>query len=297
MDENGNYRHKELSPGYKNALKFVNNCVQKEYLDVNILTLDEAALKTYLEAGRVFCWIGNQALINKENTSWVSYGAITPENEAKGALPVNQSAGTGWIQTFVSKSCKEPEKVAEFLSWITSEEGLMMDYYGIEGDYYTVDDKGIVTKTEKGEQELSDLYSNNILFWPFANTSFERHTEPVPDPTSNRGIEIALMPAFGKEETTYIYDSSLINFPDTVLEPSSDLGIKLSQVKNYLESQKAKIVTAKTDEEFETEYNNMVSTLEDYSIADIDAAYNEVYQKNCENTGNKIEDINADLYK
>ena len=55
--------------------------------------------------------------------------------------------------------------------------------------------------------------------------------------------------------------------------------------------------TAKTDEEFETEYNNMVSTLEDYSIADIDAAYDEVYKKNCENTGNKIEDINADLYK
>ena len=81
------------------------------------------------------------------------------------------------------------------------------------------------------------------------------------------------------------------------LEPSSDLGIKLSQVKSYLESQKAKIVTAKTDEEFETEYNNMVSTLEDYSIADIDAAYDEVYKTNCENTGNKIEDINADLYK
>ena len=94
------------------------------------------------------------------------------------------------------------------------------------------------------------------------------------------------MPAFGREETTYIYDSSLVDFPDTVLEPSSDLG-----------SQKAKIVTAKTDEEFETEYNNMVSTLEDYSIADIDAAYDEVYKTNCENTGNKIEDINADLYK
>lgn len=95
VDEEGNYRHKELSPGYKNALKFINNCIQKEYLDVNILTLDEAALKTYLEAGRVFCWIGNQAQINKENTSWVSYGAIAPENEAKGALPINQSAGTG----------------------------------------------------------------------------------------------------------------------------------------------------------------------------------------------------------
>ena len=45
VDEEGNYRHKELSPGYKNALKFINNCIQKEYLDVNILTLDEAAFK------------------------------------------------------------------------------------------------------------------------------------------------------------------------------------------------------------------------------------------------------------
>lgn len=297
VDEDGNYRHTELSPGYKNALKFVNNCVQKEYLDVNILTLDEAALKTYLEANRAFCWIGNQANLTKDNTSWVSYGAITPDNGAQGALPINQSAGTGWIQTLVSKNCKEPEKIAKFLSWITSEEGLMMDYYGIEGTDYTVDENGIVTRTEEGKQTYADLYSNNILFWPFANTSFERHTEPVPDPTSNRGIEIALMPAFGKEETTYIYDSTLINFPDTVLEPSSDLGIKLSQVENYLESQKAKIVTAKTDEEFETEYNNMISTLESYSIAEIDAAYNEVYQANCETLGAKIEDINADLYK
>ena len=42
----------------------------------------------------------------------------------------------------------------------------------------------------------------------------------------------------------------------------------------------------------------MVSTLEDYSIADIDAAYNEVYQKNCENTGKQnLKTFNADLYK
>ena len=29
VDEEGNYRHKELSPGYKNELKFINNCIQK----------------------------------------------------------------------------------------------------------------------------------------------------------------------------------------------------------------------------------------------------------------------------
>lgn len=287
VDADGNYQHYELSGGYKNALKFVNNCIQNGYLDVNILTLDETALKTYLENDRVFCWIGNQAQIDKTGTSWVSYGAITPENGAQGVLPINQSAGTGWIQTLVSKDCADPEGLAQFLGWILSEDGLDMNYYGIEGEDYTRDENGIITTT--------DSYVDKML-WAFASTSYERHTEPVPDPTSNRGVEIQLMPAFGKEETTYIYDSSLINFPDNVIEASSDLGIAEGQVESYLESQKAKIVTAASDEEFETEYNNMISTLEDYGIADIDAAYNEVYQQNCENTGEVIEDVNADLY-
>ncbi|MFR8336004.1 MAG: hypothetical protein ACLVAW_04480 [Eisenbergiella massiliensis] len=44
-----------MNPGYKNALKFVNNLIRNGYLDINSLTIDEAALKTYIEGGRVFC--------------------------------------------------------------------------------------------------------------------------------------------------------------------------------------------------------------------------------------------------
>jgi len=298
VDENGNYRHMELSPGYKNALKFLNTLVQKGYLDVNTLTIDETAGKTYLDAKRVFCWIGNQAQQDKTNMPWVSYGPILADNGAKPALPMNMSAGTGWIQTLVSKDCKNPEKIAKLLSWSSSEEGLMTHYYGIEGTDYTVDEDGIVTRTEDGLKTNAELYDNNVLMWPFANTSFERHTEPVPDPTSNRGVEVSLMPALGKYEGTYIYDDSLLGFRNgTVIEPSSDLGIKLSQVDNYLESQKAKIVTAADDNAFEQEYQNMLDTLEGYSIADIDAEYDKVYKEYCEKKGSSIEDVNAGLYE
>ena len=213
-------------------------------------------------------------------------------------MPVNQSAGTGWIQTLVSKDCKNPEKIAKLLSWASSQEGLLLNYYGIEGTDYTIDEKGIVTKTEEGKKKLAEEYDNNVLMWPFANTSFERNTEPVPDPTSNRGVEVALMPAFGNYKDTYIYDDSLLGFKNsTVIEPSSDLGIKLSQIKTYLESQKAKIVTAASDEAFEKEYQNMLDTLDQYEITAIDEEYNKVYQEYCEKKGNKIEDINAGLYK
>lgn len=187
VDENGNYRHTELSPGYKNGLKFLNNLVQDGYLDVNTLTIDETALKTYLDAKRVFCWIGNQAQQDKTNMPWVSFGPILASNGARPAMPVNQSAGTGWIQTLVSKDCKNPEKIAKLLSWASSQEGLLVNYYGTEGTDYTIDEKGIVTRTEEGTKKLAEEYDNNVLMWPFANTSFERNTEPVPDPTSNRG--------------------------------------------------------------------------------------------------------------
>lgn len=297
VDENGAYRHLELSPGYKEALNFVNNLILDGYLDVNTLTIDETAGKTYLDAKRVFCWIGNQAQQDKTNMPWVSYGPILADSGAQPVIGINRSAGTGWIQTLVAKDCENPEKIAKLLSWASSREGLLINYYGIEGEDYTIDDAGIVTRTETGLTEYAELYDNNVLMWPFANTSFERNTEPVPDPTSNRGVEVALMPAFGKNEATYVYDSSLLTFQnDTVIEPSSDLGIKLSQVDTYLESQKAKIVTAASKEAFETEYQAMIDTLNSYSIAEIDAAYDVEYQKYVEAKGTSIEDVNADLY-
>lgn len=297
VDENGDYRHLELSPGYKNALKFVNNCIQKGYLDVNTLTIDETALKTYLDSQRVFCWIGNQAQITKDNTPWYSYGPILADNGAVPTVPISQSAGTGWIQTFVSKDCVSSEAAAKLLSWASSREGLLVNYYGNEGSDYTIDDKGIVTRTEDFAKTYEETYASNMLLWPFANTSFERNTEPVPDPTTNRGVEVQLMPAIGKYEKSYVYDSSVLSFENSsVVDPSSDLGIQLSQIESYLESQKAKIVTAATDEAFETEYNNMISTLEGYNISGVDEAYNEVFQQYCEDAGTTIEDVNADLY-
>lgn len=297
VDADGNYKHLELSPGYKNALKFLNTLVQKGYLDVNTLTIDETAGKTYLDAKRVFCWIGNQAQQDKANMPWVSYGPILADNGAQPVLPKSKSAGMGWIQTLVSKDCKDPEKIAKLLSWSSSEEGLMLHYYGIEGTDYAVDENGIVTRTPEGEKTYAESYDSNMLLWPFASTSFERHTEPVPDPATNRGVEVSLMPALGNYEKTYIYDESLLSFRNgTVIEPSSDLGIKLSQIDNYLESQKAKIVTAASDSAFETEYQNMLDQLEKYSVTDIDAEYDKVYKEYCEKKGSTIEDINAGLY-
>ena len=175
---------------------------------------------------------------------------------------------------------------------------MFLNEYGVEGVDYTLDDKGIATRTEEGNQRFETDYKKNIALWPFANTDFAWSTQAPPAEGTDGAVFNQVSTAIGKYEDTYIYDSDLLSFQDgNVIEPSSDLGIKVSQVKSYLESQKAKIVTAASDEVFETEYRNMLDTLNQYEITAIDEEYNKVYQEYCEKKGSSIEDVNADLYK
>ncbi|WP_455614948.1 extracellular solute-binding protein [Eisenbergiella sp.] len=299
VDADGNFRHKEMNPGYKNALKFVNNLIRNGYLDINSLTIDEAALKTYIEGGRVFCWIGNPAQSSKKETvPFVSYGPILADNGARPIVPISLQAGSGWIQTFVSKDCKNPEQIAKMLSFATSREGMFLNEYGVEGVDYTLDENGIATRTEEGNQKYETDYKKNIALWPFANTDFAWSTQAPPAEGTDGAVFNQVSTAIGKYESTYIFDSDLLSFLDgNVVEPSSDLGIKVSQVKSYLESQKAKIVSASTQEQFEKEYESMLETLKGYSIEEIDTEYNKTLQQNYEAFGETIENVNTELYE
>lgn len=298
VDNDGNYQHLELSPAYRDAMEFLNTCINKGYLDVNTLTIDETALNTYLEAGQVFCWIGNSAQFQKKQTiPFESFGPILSDSGARPTIAVAQQAGTGWIQTLVSTDCQSPEKIAELLSFVSSKEGMMLNEYGIEGEDYTLSENGTVTRTEEGQARYENEYKMNMWLWPFNNTAFAWNTTMPESKETDSGLWNYISTAMGRYEDTYVYDASLLSFLDgTVIEPSSDLGINLSQIESYLDSQKAKIVTAPDEATFQAEYENMLSTLEGYRIADIDSEYNTMYQKYCENYNTSIENVNASVF-
>lgn len=294
----GNYRRREMNPGYKNALNFVNTLIRNEYLDVNTLTLDENANLSYVESGRVFCWIGNPAQSSKlAELNITSFGPILADSGAVPAAGINMLAGTGWIQTFVSKDCKNPEALAKAISFATSEEGLWLNYYGVEGEDYTLQSDGTMVRTEEGQARYESEYNSNIWLWPFNDTDFFWNTTPGPEEGTQEYAYGIANAAFGKYEDTYLYDSGLLSFVDTnVIEPSSDLGIKAGQITNYLEGQKAKIVSAASEAEFEQEYQNMIDTLNGYDVTAIDEELNKFLQANYELYGEKIENPNAAIY-
>ena len=303
VDAEGNYRRIEMNPGFKEVLKFTNDMVRGGYMDLDILTLDENALVTYIEAGQVFCWFGNPAQADLSVSNMTSFGPILSDTGAVPTVGINSQAGTGWIKTFVSKSCKNPEVLAKALSFATSDEGLWLNYYGVRDVDYTVQEDGTMVRTEEGLKRYNENYSANIWLWPFNDTDFFWCTTPGPDKQSDgaNGSDMAYSiacSALGRYESTYIYNSGLLTTVNSEpLEASSDLGIKYAQIKNYLQSQKAKIISAPTDEEFEKEYKNMIDTLNSYDVASVDAALNEYLQAAYAANDQKIENPNAAIYE
>ena len=50
--------------------------------------------------------------------------------------------------------------MAKWLSFMTSPEGMTLSNFGIEGVHYTKDDKGLITRTDKGIQDSKGQHQN-----------------------------------------------------------------------------------------------------------------------------------------
>jgi len=74
------------------------------------------------------------------------YTAVTAIKSTEGRKPVLSQAGiSGWLSTYITKDCKDPEAAIELESFLLSDEGQMLVNYGVKGQTYTQSSDGKVT--------------------------------------------------------------------------------------------------------------------------------------------------------
>lgn len=297
VDKEGNYRDRLLAPETKEALAFLNKAYQGGFLDPGQMTVDNAAVKADMASGRVFTFIGNSAdTAFDKNDYWTSSGPIISDSGSTPVLGKSKQAGGGWMKTYISKTTKYPEKLAKWLSFMNSEEGMMLHIYGFEGVHYELDSEGHVVKTEQGLQDATDYMKTGLAaFWPFAYTTFSYSKQQPPteetDPyavTANR-----VQAAYGKHSQTKIYDNSSFQLPGDLFPADSKQANDELQIKTYKEAQIAKIVLANSDAEFNQLYDEMIDQIKKMGIEALDQERNNYVQKKNEEYGIKEVSINS----
>ncbi|MBD2868629.1 type 2 periplasmic-binding domain-containing protein [Paenibacillus arenilitoris] len=297
VDKDGNYRDRLLAPETKLALEFLYKASKAGYFEPGQMTVDNAAVKADMASGRVFTFIGNSADTSFQNNDyWTSSGPILSDAGTKPVLWKSKRAGGGWMKTFISKSAKEPEKLAKWLSYMSSKEGMMLHIYGFEGADYNLDADGHVVKTEKGIKDATDYMKTGLnAFWPFHHTSFSYSTQQPPNEETDLQAVTAnrVQSAYGKAEETVIYDGSPLSLPADLFPSDGKLANDELQIKTYKEAQIAKIILAKDDAEFGKLYDEMIAQLKKLGIEALDAERNKYVQEKKAEYGIDVSGINS----
>jgi putative aldouronate transport system substrate-binding protein len=297
VDKDGNYRDKLLAPETKEALSFLYKAQLGGYFEPGQMTVDNAAVKADIASGRVFTFIGNTANTSFQlNDYWTSSGPILSEQGTTPVLAKDQRAGGGWMKTFISKTTAEPEKLAKWLSFMTSKEGMMLHIYGFEGVHYNLDGEGHLVKTEQGLKEAAEYMTTGLsAFWPFHHTTFSYGTQQAPTEETDKEAVTAnrVQAAYGKSEETEIFNSAAFNLPADLFPASSALANNEVQIKAYKEAQIAKIILAKSEADFNKLYDEMITQLKKLGIEELDKERNKYVQEKNKEYGISVKGINS----
>ena len=131
-----------LQPQTKKALKFLNIVMCKGYAQPKQINMDIKELQDAIQNKQYLCFIGNINITGVMMDEWISSRPILSNDENSPVFGVSTRATTGWISTFVSKQCEHPKEVAEFIDYMTSEEGMELWCMGYEGKDFRVNEDG-----------------------------------------------------------------------------------------------------------------------------------------------------------
>ncbi|THF75236.1 extracellular solute-binding protein [Cohnella fermenti] len=297
VDKDGNYRDIILAPETKNAIDFLYEAAKLGAFDPSQMTTDDTATKAAVKSGRVFAFIGNTADTGFTDedaaTTWTTPGPVQSSQNAKPVFGKSLKAGTGWLSTFISKSAPHPELIAKWLDFMTSDEGLLLNYYGFEGTDYALED-GLAVQTDQGLKDAANYSTTGVFaFWPFHNIAWHDHA--TKEPTIAKGADglmaRTVQTTIGK--ASEVYDTTPLQMPSDFIEAGSKMANNQMQIKTYLEAQVSKMVLAKDEASRDQTYEETIAKIKQMGLDEINAKINEQFHKQEQSLGVTVIGINS----
>ncbi|AQR96739.1 extracellular solute-binding protein [Clostridium saccharoperbutylacetonicum] len=164
-EENGKVYDKNIDKEYIGWLKTLREANERGLLSKEIFVDKRAQIEEKITEGRYFAMLYQSSDMSAQQLELYSrdknkvYMAIDgPSNSRLDQPKLAGDSISGWTVTLISKSCKDPKRAINFLSYLISEEGNKDLYLGIKGLTWDV-----INGKEQFKPEVVDLLNKDRI--------------------------------------------------------------------------------------------------------------------------------------
>lgn len=259
-------------PNYKRGLKFINSLHRQGIIDDSSLIQRQSQIDQRLNNAEYFCTAGYASSIHNElNKSLaanlspdIQYEMINPPFAEEGVTPKYPNLKSkGWMTAVITNNAKQPERLIKFFEFLFSNEGQRTILLGKEGVTYsfvdsrpTLKDNVIQYLLENNTAELNKLGLGST----FAFAVRGRYVEPY-----SRAQLLGKRPELESDYqkmSKYAVDLFELGLGDIGPRMGSNEYLTYSRVMEQFMRNMLKMLSAKSDEEFEKLYSEGVESAE-----------------------------------
>lgn len=297
LDENGQWYDRNLDEDYLTWLSVLNKAYLAGYINDDSFADDGTAFNEKIQTGK-YAFVIMSGVVNEnpymqmlysENPEG-SYIAIDgPESTLEGRIPIYSNAGIGgWTISYITKNCKDPERAIELFTYLMSDYGEILCFYGIEGETYNVNQDGLYILTDEVKEVKEndpEKYKKEYRMTEFYLFGHDRYNTMGESPAGMKQIY-----EFGSEK---IHDAGLSvireQFSMGNISPDSNTSEarNLTNIDTNWATTLVSMIRSASEEEFQASLDSYKEFRATNGFDDIVAIYNEKIELNREKLGYK----------
>lgn len=282
-------------PNYKKALQYVNSLYRKGILTDSLLIQRQSQIDQRLNNAEYFCtgeYTSNiHTVLNpslRQNFGEeIQYEIVDPAFASEGVTPQYPTVKSkGWMTAVITKNAKQPDRLIKFLEFCYSELGQRTMIMGKEGETYDMVDgvpkmreEYVQFKLDNNTQELNKLGFNNFAPFLMRKKYLDLYETPI---LQGKRPELE---GDWEKMNRYATDLYAKGLGDIGPRMGSKDYVSYSRVMEQFMKNMLKMMSAKTDEDFESLYETGVKNADNAGAAEVEALLTKNHQYELEQLG------------
>jgi len=306
IDDANNVTYNPVTDEAKQYYQFLNKLYNEGLLDKESFSLDYDGIRTKMAQGRVLAAYAPAWFVTEPNSLLKSEGKY---NRMYAHIPIYfdgvtedrshslTPTGAGSFQWAITKTAKNPERIIQFIDYLFSDEGQILTHWGIEGVHYDVVDGKRVINKELEQNRINDplinyaegFYSpegSQINWFTLGNGAKLGDGDYATHLTKDSIVENydeetkALLAAYNKQTwADFLPEAQYVPGYLWQLTPPEEAAVQIQKIEDTWKRMLPKIILSKNNDEFEKEWNEMVSIIKNDGLLEMEASYTRVWKE------------------